>query len=60
MSELKFDKKTAEGLYRILCSVSGDFSSATVYDSAKPGMTDAHRQVIEWGRKNKVDGRGQQ
>jgi hypothetical protein len=60
MDELKFDNETAEGLYRILCGVSkSSIDHAEVYDRAKPGMKKAFDQVIEWGRKNKVDCRGQ-
>lgn len=53
MEELKFDKETAEGLYRIFCGLSRScYEDAQVYNEAKPNMKKAYDKVIEWGDKN--------
>lgn len=58
--ELKFDKETAEALYRIFCGLSSCcYQNAEVYDGAKPNMKKAYDKVIEWGRKNCNDIRGE-
>ena len=60
MEELKFDKETAEGLYRIFCELSRScYQNAEVYDEAKPNMKKAYEKVLEWGRKNCDDMRGE-
>lgn len=60
MEELKFDKETAEGLYRIFCGLSRScYQNAEVYDEAKPNMEKAYENVLEWGRKNCDDMRGE-
>ena len=58
--ELKFDKETADGLYRIFCGLSRSvYTNAEVYDEAKPNMEKAYNMVLEWGRNNCDDMRGQ-
>ena len=60
MEELKFDKETAEGLYRIFCGLARScYQNAEVYDEAKPNMEKAYEKVLEWGRKNCDDMRGE-
>ena len=60
MEELKFDKETAEGLYRIFCGLGRScYQNAEVYDEAKPNMEKAYEKVFEWGRKNCDDMRGE-
>jgi hypothetical protein len=60
MEELKFDKETADGLYRIFAGLSRScYENAEVYDEAKPNMKKAYDKVIEWGEKNCDDLRGQ-
>lgn len=60
MEELKFDKETAEGLYRIFCGLSRIcYQNAEVYDEAKPNMEKAYDKVLEWGRENCNDMRGE-
>lgn len=60
MEELKFDKETAEGLYRIFCGLSRScYQNAEVYDEAKPNMEKVYEKVLEWGRKNCDDMRGE-
>jgi hypothetical protein len=45
MEELKFDKETAEGLYRIFCGLSSScYQNAEVYDEAKPNMKKSIRE----------------
>lgn len=59
MEELKFDKETADGLYRIFCGLSRScYQNAEVSDQAKPNMQKAYEKVIDWGRKNCIDIRG--
>lgn len=61
MEELKFDKETAEGLYRIFCGLSTScYENAEVYDEAKSNMKKAFQKVLDWGRKSEVDIRGGQ
>jgi hypothetical protein len=39
MEKLKFDKETAEGLYRIFCGLNSScYQNAEVYDEAKPNL----------------------
>ena len=53
MEELKFDKETAEALYRIFCGLSSNcYENAEVYEEAKPNMKKAYEKVLDWGRKN--------
>jgi hypothetical protein len=53
MKELKFDKETAEALYRIFCGLSSNcYENAEVYEEAKPNMKKAYEKVLDWGRKN--------
>jgi len=53
MEELKFDKETAEALYRIFCGLSANcYENAEVYEEAKPNMKKAYEKVLDWGRKN--------
>lgn len=60
MEELKFDKETAEGLYRIFSGLSSScYDRAEVYDEAIPNMEKAYNKVLEWGRKNCDDIRGE-
>jgi len=60
MEELKFDKETADGLYRIFCGLSNScYQNAEVYDEAKPNMKKAYEKVLEWGRQNCDDMRGE-
>ncbi len=60
MEELKFDKETADGLYRIFSGLSRScYENAEVYDEAKPNMKKAYDKVLEWGEKNCDDLRGQ-
>ena len=60
IEELIFDRETAEGLYRIFCSLSRScYEDAQVYDKAKPGMKKAYKKVLEWGNKNVEDIRGE-
>jgi len=60
MEELKFDKETAEGLYRIFCGLSRScYQNAEVYGEAKPNMEKAYEKVLNWGRKNCDDMRGE-
>ncbi len=57
--KLKFDKETAEGLYRILCGLSRScYENAEVYDEATPDMKKAYEKILSWGRDNCVDMRG--
>ncbi len=59
-SELKFDKETAEALYRIFCGLSSNcYENAEVYEEAKPNMKKAYEKVLDWGRKNCDDTRGE-
>ena len=59
MKYLKFDKETAEGLYRIFCGLGrGCYRNAEVFDEAKPNMEKAYEKVLDWGRKNCNDTRG--
>jgi len=58
--ELKFDKETADGLYRIFCGLSrGVYTHAEVYDEAKPNMEKAYNMILEWGKNNCDDMRGE-
>jgi hypothetical protein len=58
--ELKFDKETADGLYRIFCGLSRSvYSNAEVCDEAKPKMEKAYNMILEWGRNNCDDIRGE-
>jgi hypothetical protein len=58
--ELKFDKETADGLYRIFCGLSRSvYENAEVYDAAKPNMEKAYNMILEWGRNNCDDMRGE-
>jgi hypothetical protein len=58
--ELKFDKETADGLYRIFCGLSRSvYTNAEVYDEAKPNMEKAYNMILEWGRNNCDDMRGE-
>jgi hypothetical protein len=60
MEELKFDKETAEALYRIFCGLSSNcYENAEVYEEAKPNMKKAYEKVLDWGRKNCDDTRGE-
>jgi len=60
MQELIFDKETAEGLYRIFCGLSPScYKNAEVYDNAKPNMQKAFEKVIEYGKINNIDVRGE-
>lgn len=60
MEELKFDKETAEALYRIFCGLSSScYQNAEVYEEAKPNMKKAYEKVLDWGRKNCDDMRGE-
>ena len=60
MEELKFDKETAEGLYRIFCGLSSScYQNAEVYDEAKPNMKKAYESVLKWGMTNCDDMRGE-
>lgn len=60
MDELKFDKETAEALYRIFCGLSSScYDRAEVYEEAKPNMKKAYDKVLEWGRANCDDYRGE-
>lgn len=59
MEGLKLDKETSEGLYRIFCGLnSGCYERAEVYEGAKPNMEKAYNKVLEWGRENCNDMRG--
>ena len=59
MEELKFDKETAEGLYRIFCGLSRScYENAEVYNEAKSDMKKAYEKVLEYGRINNIDMRG--
>jgi hypothetical protein len=46
------------GLYRILAGLSGNFSGYEVYDTAKEGMNEAYKFVIEYGNNNNINSRG--
>ena len=60
MEELNFDNETAQGLYRIIAGLSTScYTNAEVYDEAKPNMKKAFDQVLEWGKKNCDDLRGE-
>ena len=60
MEGIKFNKETAEALYRIFCGLSSScYDSAEVYEEAKSDMKKAYEKVIKWGNKNKVDMRGE-
>ena len=60
MEELKFDKQSAEALYRIFCGLSSNcYQNAEVYDEAKPDMKKVYERILEWGRKNCNDMRGE-
>lgn len=60
MEELKFDKQSAEALYRIFCGLSSScYQNAEVYDEAKPDMEKVYERILEWGRKNCNDMRGE-
>lgn len=45
-------KSVMDGLYKIMCGISSDFSKHEVSDSAKPGMQSAMRFVLEYGERN--------
>ena len=58
--ELKFDKETADGLYRIFCGLSRScYQNAEVSDEAIPNMEKAYDTVLDWGRKYCDDMRGE-
>jgi len=46
------------GLFRIMCDVPSSFSSAEVYEEAKPGMKKSYDWIVEYGRENNIDSRG--
>ena len=47
------------GLYRIMCGVSYAYpDSAEVYDNAKPGMKDGMKWILDWGKNNNINSRG--
>jgi len=51
--------ETLVGLYRIMCGVSYSFPDhAEVYNSAKPGMKQAMAWILEWGKNNNINSRG--
>jgi len=57
---LEIPQEILVGLYRLLSGVPKSFSeSAEVYDSAKPGMKQAHEWVLDWGNKNNINCRGE-
>lgn len=61
MEGLKFDKETAEALYRIFCGLSRScYQNAEVYEEAKPNMEKAYEKVLEWGSKYCDNMRGEE
>jgi hypothetical protein len=53
-------KETAEALYRIFCGLSSNcYENAEVYEETKPNMKKAYEKVLDWGRKNCDDTRGE-
>ena len=47
------------GLYRIMCGVPYSFpDSAEVNDNAKPGMRDGMKWILDWGKNNNINMRG--
>ena len=51
--------ETLVGLYRIMCGVSSSFpDNAEVYNNAKPGMKQAMTWILEWGKNNSINMRG--
>lgn len=51
-------KSVMDGLYKIMCGLSSDFSKHEISDSAKPGMQSAMRFVLEYGERNGFGMRG--
>ena len=48
-------KNVMDGLYKIMCGLTSDFSGHEVAASAKPGMEAAMRFVLEYGGRNGFD-----
>ena len=57
-SVVEVPKDIMIGLYRILAGVSSSFSGSEVYDTAKEGMSEAYKFVIEYGNNNNINSRG--
>jgi hypothetical protein len=58
--EIKFDKEMADALYRIFAGLSRScYENTEVYDKAKPNMKKVYDTVIDWGRNNCEDLRGE-
>ena len=59
MEELKFNKEIAIGLYHIFAGLSSScYENAEVNEKAIPDMKKAYEKVLQWGRKNCDDFRG--
>jgi len=60
LEELKFDKESADSLYRIFCGLSRScYQNAEVCEETRPNMEKVYEKVLDWGRKNCDDMRGE-
>ena len=55
---LEIPVEVMTGLFRIMCGISSSFSGAEVYPNAIKGMEEAHKWIIEYGKKNNIESRG--
>ena len=55
---VQVQKEILDGLYRIMCNISPEFSGYEVYKEAIPSMQKAHEFVVKYGRENGLDPHG--